>query len=129
MALKGAGMNPVDFLWNQHKEKLLNCNGLLLLVDFLMKIDPGRGDCFFRSYYVFSKKRSIKRKTDIRGLQWGPNPSRSGMVPGLIDGKIGIALTDNKRVKNGRVVGTGYYNDWAYLKMSVKPEQTALPAT
>ena len=41
-------MNPVDFLWNQHKEKLLNCNGYVITGGFS---------------YLF--KKSIKSKVII----------------------------------------------------------------
>ena len=36
-----------------------------------------------------------------------------------------MALTDNKRVRGGHVVGVGYYNTWANLKMSVSPQRSA----
>jgi len=49
----------------------------------------------------------------------------SGLVPGLDSHRVGVALTDNKRVKGGHVVGVGYYNTWANLKMSVPPDRCA----
>ena len=49
----------------------------------------------------------------------------SGLIPGLDGHRVGVALTDNKRVKSGHVVGVGYYNTWANLKMSVTPERCA----
>ena len=49
----------------------------------------------------------------------------SGLVPGVIDNKIGVSLADNKRIQNGYVVGTGYYNEWTYLKTSVSSQSTA----
>ena len=49
----------------------------------------------------------------------------SGLVPGLENHRVGVALTDNKRVKSGNVVGVGYYNTWANLQMSVSPERCA----
>ena len=126
MALKRAGMNPVDFLWNQHKEKLLNCNGYVITGGFSYE-DRSRAGVIASLDPIMSalKKEALKGKPILGICNGAQILVESGMVPGLIDGKIGIALTDNKRVKNGRVVGTGYYNDWAYLKMSVKPEQTA----
>ena len=30
-----------------------------------------------------------------------------------------MALTDNKRTKDGHVLGTGYYNNWTHLFLSV----------
>ena len=49
----------------------------------------------------------------------------SGLVPGLKNYHLGAALTDNKRVKGDVVVGVGYYNTWANLKMSVTPNRCA----
>jgi phosphoribosylformylglycinamidine synthase len=49
----------------------------------------------------------------------------SGLVPGLDNYRVGVALTDNKRVKGGHVVGVGYYNTWVNLKMSVPPDRCA----
>jgi phosphoribosylformylglycinamidine synthase len=49
----------------------------------------------------------------------------SGLVPGLENHRVGIALTDNKRVKSGHVVGIGYYNTWANLHMSAPSTRCA----
>jgi phosphoribosylformylglycinamidine synthase len=38
---------------------------------------------------------------------------------------VGIALTDNKRVKGGHVLGVGYYNTWANLQMSAPSNRCA----
>ena len=126
MALKRAKMNPVDFLWNQHEEKLLNCNGYVITGGFSYE-DRSRAGVIASLDPIMSalKKEALKGKPILGICNGAQILVESGMVPGLIDGKTGIALTDNKRVKNGKVVGAGYYNDWAYLKMSVKPEQTA----
>jgi len=47
------------------------------------------------------------------------------LVPGVKNYALCAALTDNKRVINGRVLGTGYYNSWANLTCAVEPNQTA----
>ncbi|GIS56684.1 MAG: hypothetical protein CM1200mP1_06220 [Candidatus Neomarinimicrobiota bacterium] len=44
----------------------------------------------------------------------------SGFVPGLNNFKLGLALTDNKRIQGGQVVGVGYYNTWSNLKLAVE---------
>jgi phosphoribosylformylglycinamidine synthase len=49
----------------------------------------------------------------------------SGLVPGLKNYRVGIALTDNKRVQGGHVIGVGYYNTWANLKMSAPSNRCA----
>jgi phosphoribosylformylglycinamidine synthase len=43
----------------------------------------------------------------------------------LANHRVGVALTDNKRVKDGHVVGVGYYNTWANLKMSAPSDRCA----
>jgi phosphoribosylformylglycinamidine synthase len=40
----------------------------------------------------------------------------SGMVPGNKGFDTIVGLSENKRVRSGQVVGTGYYNTWCYLK-------------
>ena len=40
----------------------------------------------------------------------------SGIVPGNNGFDTIVSLSENKRVKSGQVVGTGYYNTWCYLK-------------
>ena len=38
------------------------------------------------------------------------------MVPGNKGFDTIVGLSENKRVRSGQVVGTGYYNAWCYLK-------------
>ena len=34
-------------------------------------------------------------------------------------------MTDNKRIKNDQIIGVGYYNAWANLKMNIEPNRSA----
>ena len=49
----------------------------------------------------------------------------SGLVPGLDDHRVGVALTDNKRVKGGHVLGVGYFNTWANLQLTASAGRCA----
>jgi len=49
----------------------------------------------------------------------------SGLVPGLENHRVGIALTDNKRVKNNHCIGVGYYNTWANLQLTAPSDRCA----
>ena len=42
--------------------------------------------------------------------------SLSGLVPGNKEFETLVSLTDNKRMVGGRIVGTGYFNKWCYIK-------------
>jgi len=43
----------------------------------------------------------------------------SGLVPGG-SGDVGFGLARNKRMRDGAVVGTGFYNDWVYVRCMAK---------
>ena len=43
----------------------------------------------------------------------------SGLIPGLDGNKLGMALARNKRIKDGEVLDTGYYNAWVHMKCVV----------
>ena len=87
MALKRAGMNPVDFLWNQHKEKLLNCNGYVITGGFSYE-DRSRAGVIASLDPIMSalKKEALKGKPILGVCNGAQILVESGMVPGLIDG-------------------------------------------
>ena len=126
IALKRTGMNPLEFLWNQNKEKLIACSGYIITGGFSYEDRSRAGVIASLDPIMSILKEEASKGKPILGICNGAQILvESGMIPGLNDGRVGIALTDNKRVKNGRVVGTGYYNAWTNLQMSVKPERTA----
>ena len=126
IALKRAGMNPLEFLWNQDKKKLIACSGYIITGGFSYE-DRSRAGVIASLDPIMSilKEEASKRKPVLGICNGAQILVESGMIPGLNHGKVSIALTDNKRVKNGRIIGTGYYNAWTNIQMSVKPERTA----
>ena len=53
----------------------------------------------------------------------------TGLVPGLQGYKIGIALAPNRREKDGHILGTGFYNVFSHLRLSVDPPKVCLHQT
>lgn len=47
-----------------------------------------------------------------------------GMVPGLNAENLEMALAWNERIKNGKLLGVGFYNDWIYIRSDVKKNRT-----
>jgi hypothetical protein len=39
-------------------------------------------------------------------------------VPGIANHQIGMALTENKQIRDGRVLGTGFYNAWVHMRLA-----------
>ena len=71
-------------------------------------------------------KNESKKRKPIFGICNGAQILvESGLVPGSSNNKTLIALADNKRIKDGYIVGTGYYNAWSNLKLSVPNNSNA----
>ena len=66
------------------------------------------------------KKQALKGKPVLGICNGAQILVESGMVPGNGNFDTMVSLTENKRVKGGQVVGTGYYNTWCYLKSNEK---------
>ena len=120
MACHRAGLNPVEFLWNEAPEKLSEFDGFVIVGGFSYE-DRSRSG-IIASLDPIMKQVRIEADfgKPVLGLCNGAQILvESGLVPGLKDHRLGIAMTDNKRIKNGNVIGVGYYNTWANLQMSV----------
>ena len=120
MACHRAGLNPVEFLWNEAPEKLSKFDGFVIVGGFSYE-DRSRSG-IIASLDPIMKQVRIEADfgKPVLGICNGAQILvESGLVPGLKDHRLGIAMTDNKRIKNGNVIGVGYYNTWANLQMSV----------
>ena len=42
----------------------------------------------------------------------------TGLVPGLENNKLAMVLTENKRIVDGKILGTGYYNSWINMRLA-----------
>lgn len=125
-AIKRAGMIPVEFLWNEDPNILHNCDGYVIVGGFSYEDRSRAGVIASLDPVVQILKKENETGKPLLGICNGAQILvESGIVPGVKDYRLGMALTDNKRVTNSHVVGTGYYNAWANLKLNVDPERTA----
>jgi len=126
MACHRVGLNPVELLWNEPPEKLSDFDGYVIVGGFAYEDRSRAGVIAALDPIMKQVKIEAKKGKPVLGICNGAQILvESGLVPGLADHRVGVALTDNKRVKGGRVVGLGYYNTWANLKMSVPPNRGA----
>lgn len=130
MACHRADLQPIEFLWNQPLETLSDFNGYIIVGGFSYE-DRSRAGIIAALDPIMKKiKIEARRGKPVLGICNGAQVLvESGLVPGLEDYHVGVALTDNKRVEKGHLVGVGYYNTWAYLKVSVTPERCAFTRT
>ena len=126
MACNRVGLNPVEFLWNGPAEKLSVFDGYVIVGGFAYEDRSRAGVIAALDPIMKQIKIEADKGKPVLGICNGAQILvESGLVPGLDSHRVGVALTDNKRVKGGHVVGVGYYNTWANLKMSAPPDRCA----
>lgn len=126
LACRRVGLNPVEFMWNEPAERLSNYDGYIIVGGFSYE-DRSRAGVIAALDPVMSQvKIEASKGKPVLGICNGAQILvESGLVPGYENHSVGVALTDNKRVMDGHVIGVGYYNTRANLKMSVSPKSCA----
>ena len=126
MACQRVGLLPVEFLWNQPLEELSSFDGYIIVGGFSYEDRSRAGVIAALDPIIKQIKVEAKSGKPVLGICNGAQILvESGMVPGLENGRVGVALTDNKRIKKNHVIGVGYYNTWANLTVSVPPDRCA----
>ena len=126
MACNRVGMKSEEFLWNAPPSSLKNFSGYIIIGGFSYE-DRSRAGIIAALDPIMNqiKKESSKGKPVLGICNGAQILVESGLVPGCKDNTPCIALTDNKRITNNQVVGVGYYNTWANLKLSSNPSRSA----
>ena len=126
MACRRVGLNPVEFLWNEAPENLSEFGGFVIVGGFSYEDRSRSGVIASLDPIMKQIKMEATKGKPVLGICNGAQILvESGLVPGLKDHRVGMALTDNKRVQGGHVVGVGYYNTWVKLKMSAPSNRCA----
>ena len=126
MACYRVGLNPVEFLWNESAEKLVQFDGYIIVGGFSYEDRSRAGIIAALDPIIKQVKLEAEKGKPVLDICNGAQILvESGLVPGLQGYSIGMALTDNKRVKGGRVIGVGYYNTWANLQNSIPSDRCA----
>ena len=126
LALKRSKMRPVEILWNASPDIVKNCDGYVITGGFSFEDRSRAGIIASLDPIMDILKEESKKGKPVFGICNGAQILvESGLVPGIKKNQPTISLTDNKRIKDDHIVGTGYYNRWANLKMCVPPKSTA----
>lgn len=119
LAVKRAGMEPQEFLWNEPKEKLAEFAGFIIVGGFSYEDRSRAGIIAALDPVMQTIQQQSELGKPILGICNGAQILvETGLVPGLENNKVGMALTDNRRVQEGKVLGTGYYNAWVHMRLA-----------
>ncbi len=125
-AVRRAGMQPVEFLWNQSYELLQEFDGYVIVGGFSYEDRSRAGVIASLDPVMKIIRQQSESGKPVLGICNGAQILvETGMVPGLENYRIGLALAPNRREKDGHILGTGFYNVFAHLKTSVESNQTA----
>ena len=126
LAIKRANMHSIDILWNDSIDKVSDCDGYIIAGGFSFEDRSRAGIIASLDPIMEIIKTEAQKGKPVFGICNGAQILvESGLVPGVSDNKTCVSLADNKRIQNGYVVGTGYYNEWTYLKTSVSSQSNA----
>lgn len=118
LALRRANMEPVEFLWNQDISLLNEFAGFVIVGGFSYEDRSRAGIIAALDPLMQALSSECELGKPILGICNGAQILvESGLVPGLKGNRVGLALTENKRIQNGKVLGTGFYNEWVNIKL------------
>lgn len=126
LAVKRAGMEPVEFLWNEPREKLSEFDGYIIVGGFSYEDRSRAGIIAALDPVMQEIKAQSETGKPVLGICNGAQVLvETGLVPGLENNKLGMVLTENKRIAHGKILGTGYYNAWVNMRLSDRHQRNA----
>ena len=101
MACERVGITPIEFLWNENPKNLSSFDGYIIVGGFSYE-DRSRSGVIAAMEPIIDqlKVESVKNKAVLGICNGAQILVESGLIPGLKDYELGVALTDNKRIKN-----------------------------
>lgn len=116
-----AGMLGDFFRWNDDPKKLEKYDGYVIGGGFSYE-DRGRAGIIASLDPIMKVIASEAEKgKPVLGICNGAQILvETGLIPGADGNRLAMALARNKRIKDGQVLGTGYYNIWTHLKCTAK---------
>jgi phosphoribosylformylglycinamidine synthase I len=112
-AVRRAGMVPAVHRWNMPAEQLCPYDGYILAGGFSYE-DRSRSGVIAAQDPIMDQIRIESEKgKPVLGICNGAQILvESGLVPGIEGYRLGASLAANRRIQNGEVLGTGFYNSW-----------------
>lgn len=117
IALLRNGFTPVDCFWNSPYALVASLDGFVIVGGFSYEDRVRSGLIAAKDPFMQLLANEAMEGKPILGICNGAQILvESGLVPGFKDRCVAMALAHNHRVQQGCLVGTGFYNDWVYIK-------------
>lgn len=124
-AVQRAGMEPVEVLWNASHTELHTYSGFIIVGGFSYEDRSRAGVIAALDPIMDRLAEQSELGKPILGICNGAQILvEKGLVPGLNNRKLGAALAENIRLQNGQIQGSGYYNDWVFMRVSHQAQKT-----
>lgn len=123
--LKAVGLDAKIFRWNEDPSIIRNVDSFLIPGGFSYE-DRGRSGLISAKNPIMQTviEEADKGKPVLGICNGAQGLVETKLVPGDTDRSLALALAKNKRIKDGEILGTGYYNTWVYIKRAVDPLRT-----
>ena len=123
--LRASGMECDFFRWNDDPKILADYDGYVIPGGFSYE-DRGRAGLIASLDPAMDEViAQAENGKPLLGICNGAQVlMETGLIPGAPDRNLLMSLARNKRVKDGRILGTGFYNAWVHVKTSAERGRT-----
>ncbi len=107
--------------WNDHSKKLGSYDAFIIPGGFSYE-DRGRSGIIASKDPIMEpiRKEAQKGKPVLGICNGAQILVETGMIPGLRPEHLEMALAWNERIRKGKILGVGFYNDWVYIRHDAK---------
>ncbi|HIE50615.1 MAG TPA: phosphoribosylformylglycinamidine synthase I [Armatimonadetes bacterium] len=129
-AVEAAGLQAEIFRWNRDPAELARFDGYILGGGFSYQDRVRAGVIAAKEPILEVIVAAAAEGKPVLGICNGAQILvETGLVPGVNDRAIDMALAPNRMVQGGRVVRRDYYCAWVYVKLSCLPERCLFTQT